>query len=134
MSLAGRHELAEGCCRHGIAVSQRLGLDVTGQAYLLGMLGDSYNGRGRHQEAIEVLSRALAVFEQHGDRRGQALCLLKVGQAHVALGQTKRAALFLQECLPIFQELGLPTYGDLIVHTLDACPAAGRASAAGMRS
>jgi tetratricopeptide (TPR) repeat protein len=134
MSLVGRHQLAEGCCRRGIEVSQRLGTYVTGQAYLLGMLGDSYNDRGRHKEAIDVLFRAMTVFEQYGDRRGEALCLLKLGQAHVALGDAQRAVPFLQRCFPIFQELGLPRYEELTVHSLDECRAAGRACSAEMRS
>jgi tetratricopeptide (TPR) repeat protein/DNA polymerase III delta prime subunit len=119
--LAGRYELAERCCREGIEVSQRLGQFVTGQAFLLGMLGDSYTGQRRYTEGIEALSSALAAFEEHGDRRGQALCLLKIGRAYLALGQTEPAGEYLQRAFPIFQELGLTAHEDMTIRALDEC-------------
>ena len=119
--LAGRYELAERCCREGIEVSQRLGLFVTGQAFLLGMLGDSYTGQRRYQEGIEALSSALAAFEEHGDRRGQALCLLKIGRAYLALGQTGPAREYLQRAFPIFGELGLTAHEDIAIRALNEC-------------
>lgn len=119
--LAGRYELAERCCREGIEVSQRLGLFVTGQAFLLGMLGDSYTGQRRYQEGIEALSSALAAFEEHGDRRGQALCLLKIGRAYLALGQTGPAGEYLQRAFPIFAELGLTAHEDMAIRALNEC-------------
>jgi tetratricopeptide (TPR) repeat protein len=117
----GRHESAERCCREGIEVSQRLGLFVTGQAYLLGMLGDSYVGRGRHREAVEAFSQAMAEFEENGDLRGQALCLLKLGRAHTRLGQLNAASEHLQRCFSMFQELGLPAYQDAAIRALNEC-------------
>ena len=119
--LAGRYEQAERCCREGIEVSERLGLFVTGQAFLLGMLGDSYTGQRRYAEGIEALSSALAAFEEHGDRRGQALCLLKIGRAYLALGQTEPAREHLQRAFPIFGELGLTAHEDMTVRALSEC-------------
>jgi transcriptional regulator with XRE-family HTH domain/tetratricopeptide (TPR) repeat protein len=121
LCLAGRHQLAEGWCREGIEVSRRIGSYVIGQAFLLGMLGDAFAGQGRYQEAVDVLSAAMAVFEQHGDRRSEALCLLKQGQAYLALGRKQQAADFLQRCFPIFRELGLPAYEDTTIRALDEC-------------
>jgi len=117
----GRHDSAERCCRDGIEVSRRLGLCVTGQAYLLGMLGDSFVGRGRYQEAVEAFSQAMTEFEENGDLRGQALCLLKLGRAHIALGQPAQASEYLHQCFPMFGELGLPAYEDAAVRALDEC-------------
>jgi tetratricopeptide (TPR) repeat protein len=117
----GRHESAERCCEQGIEVSQRLGVFVTGQAFLLGMLGDSYAGQGRHQESVESFSLAMAEFKENGDLRGQALCLLKLGRAYTALGDWQRATEALQQCFPMFSELGLPSYEDEAIKALDEC-------------
>jgi tetratricopeptide (TPR) repeat protein len=119
--VAGRHELAERYCRMGIDANQRLGLYLSGQGYLLGMLGDSYTGRGRYREGVDAFSRAMALFEEYQDRRGQALCLLKLGQAHIALGEPQRATEVLQRCFPMFGELGLPVYEDMVIKALDQC-------------
>lgn len=117
----GKHESAERCCRQGIEVSQRLSLYVTGQAYLMGMLGDSYAGQGRYQEGVEAFTQAMAECEESGDLHGQALCLLKLGQAHIALGQLTQAGEYLQRCFPMFGELGLPAYEDAAVRALSEC-------------
>jgi tetratricopeptide (TPR) repeat protein len=119
--LAQSHELAEGYCRQGIDLSRRLGVYASSEAYLLGMLGDSYTGRGRYQEGIETFSRAMELFQIHGYRRGEALCLLKQGQAYLALGREQQAARFLQRCFPIFQELGMPAYEDAAIRALEEC-------------
>jgi tetratricopeptide (TPR) repeat protein len=121
LSLTQRYRIAESRCREGIEVSRRLGLLVTGEAYLLGMLGDSYAGQGRYQESIDVLSKSMVLFQRYGDRHGQAFCLLKLGQAWLALGESERADAFLRECLPIFQELRLPAYEEATVRLLQEC-------------
>lgn len=121
MNLAGRYGLAADVCQRGIKASRRLSLYVTGEAFMLGMLGDAHAGQGRYEESTEALTRALAIFEQYGDRRGQALCLLKLGQAHIALGELHEAADVLQQCFPMFGELGLPAYEDAAIKALDEC-------------
>jgi DNA-binding SARP family transcriptional activator/tetratricopeptide (TPR) repeat protein len=106
--VAGRHDVAADYCQRGMQLSDRLGLYVTGEAYFLGLLSDTYYGRGRYQEAIDALSQALPVFEQHGDRRSRALCLLKLGYAHRAVGRHEQAISYVEESLPILHELRLP--------------------------
>jgi len=118
---AGRHDYAERCCQQGTEVSDRLGLFVTGQAYLLGLLGDSYMGQGRYREAAEAFAQAMVGFTDNGELKGQALCLLKLGQAHIALGEPQRAAEILQQCFPMFSKLGLPAYEDAVLKALDQC-------------
>jgi tetratricopeptide (TPR) repeat protein len=118
---AGRHESAEGCCQLGLEVSKRMGSLGTGQAYLLGLLGDSYAGQGRYRESAESLASAMTEFEANGDLRGQALCLLKLGQAYIALGERQHAVGALQRCFPMFGELGLPGYEDATIRALDEC-------------
>jgi tetratricopeptide (TPR) repeat protein len=118
---AGRHESAERCCQEGIEVSNRLGLFISGQAYLLGLLGDSYMGQGRYREGAKAFAQSMVEFKESGDIRGQALCLLKLGQSHIALGEPQRAAEVLQQCFPMFSELGLPAYQDAVINALDQC-------------
>jgi tetratricopeptide (TPR) repeat protein len=127
----GRHESAEGCCQRGIEVSKRLGLMSTGQAYLQGLLGDSYAGQGRYRESVDCFARAMAEFKENGDLRGQALCLLKLGRAYIALEEWQHATHALQRCFPMFGELGLPAYEDAVVSALDECRPAPEVTLAG---
>jgi tetratricopeptide (TPR) repeat protein len=128
---AGRHETAETCCQQGIEVSNRLGLFATGQAYLVGLLGDAYMGQGRYREGVKAFAQAMVEFKETGDLRGQALCLLKLGQAHIALGEQQRAAEVLQQCFPMFIELGLPAYEDAVIKALEQCRPAPEVTPAG---
>jgi hypothetical protein len=89
-------------------VCKRFDPYVTGEAFLLGMLGDAYIGQGRYLGGVDVLGTAMAVFEDRGDRWGAALCLLKQGRAYLALGRVGEAKALLERCLPIFRELDLP--------------------------
>jgi tetratricopeptide (TPR) repeat protein len=131
---AGRHDSAEHCCERGIEVSNRLGLFATGQAYLLGLLGDAYMGQGRYAEGAESYALAMAEFKESGERRGQALCLLKLGKAHLALGDPGRATDILKQCFPMFGELGLPAYEDAAIKALDECRAATELSLTAVQS
>jgi tetratricopeptide (TPR) repeat protein len=74
-----------------------------------------------HHAAIETLQTAMAAFAQHADRRGQALCLLKTGEAYLGLGETRLGVISLEESLPIFRELGLPEYAAHAAEALEAC-------------
>ena len=95
-----------------------------GQAYFLDLLGDAYNALGRCDEAIAVLSEAAGEFSQHDARLARAVCLFKIAQSHLALGQGESAIGYLQECLPVFRELGEPVHEEQAVRALDACRAA----------
>jgi tetratricopeptide (TPR) repeat protein len=120
-SLAERFECSEHWCHQGIEVSRRLGLFVSGRAYMLGMLGDARAGQGRYAEALEAYCQAMTVFKENGELRGQAVCLLKLGRAHIALGQPRQATEFLQQCFPMFGELGLPAHEDETIKALEEC-------------
>jgi tetratricopeptide (TPR) repeat protein len=97
---------------------------VLGQAYFLDLLGDAYNGLGRHDEAIAALSEAAGAFRQHGAQRAHAECLFKIAQSHLALGQSEHAIRYLDECLPAFRELRQPAHEEQALRALDACRAA----------
>jgi tetratricopeptide (TPR) repeat protein len=95
-----------------------------GEAYFLDLLGDAYNGLGRYDEAIVALSGAAAAFKQHGTWCAHAVCLFKIAQSHLAMAQSEQAIRYLEECLPIFQELHLPGHEEQALRALDGCRAA----------
>jgi transcriptional regulator with XRE-family HTH domain/tetratricopeptide (TPR) repeat protein len=119
--LADRNEFAEDCCRQGMELTDELTIFVTARAYLLGLWGDSCLNGGRYRAAIATLRTAMSAFVQHGGRRGQALCLLRIGEAYLRLGDPGLAVISLGQSLPIFRELGLPEYEAHAVEALEAC-------------
>ena len=96
---------------------------VLGQAYFLDLLGDAYNGLGRYDEAIVVLSEAAGAFQRHDARCAHAVCLFKIAQSHLAMGRGDLAIGYLEECLPMFRELHLPDHERQAVRTLNDCRA-----------
>jgi len=74
-------------------------------AYFLDLLGDSHNGLGRHEAAID------------------ALCLFKVADSHLSLGEPWHALGYLQACLPLLHELGLTRHETLARQQLAHCQA-----------
>lgn len=96
---------------------------VLGQAYFLDLLGDAYNGLGRYDEAIVVLSEAAEAFRQHDARCARAVCLFKIAQSHLAMGRGEPAIGYLEECLPVFRDLGLPDHERQAVRILNDCRA-----------
>jgi DNA-binding SARP family transcriptional activator len=94
---------------------------ATGRAHFLSLLGNAFNGLGRHDEAIRRLSDAADIFLAHDDRRAEARCMVSLAQAHRALGDYQQAALFLRQSLPVFRELLLPTYERQALQELELC-------------
>ena len=92
-----------------------------GEAYFLDLLGDAYNGLGRYNEAIVALSGAATAFRQHGAQCAHAVCLFKIAQSHLAMANNEQAIMYLEQCLPIFQELHLPGHEAQALRALDAC-------------
>ncbi len=116
----GRYADAINLCQQGLAQDERLGY-TDGHAYWLGVLADAYHRLGRDQEAADTLRRALSVFRRNFTRRHQALCLLKLGYAHQAMGDFAAAIRYLKESLPIFSELQLPHYQQRAHQALKLC-------------
>jgi DNA-binding SARP family transcriptional activator/tetratricopeptide (TPR) repeat protein len=108
-TFTGRHPAAERIARQGIELAQERNY-VADHAYFLGTLGDACHGLGRYQDAIDAFSRALPTFRQHGLRRHEALCLLKMAESHLALGNDRQARTCLEQCQPMFTELQMPAY------------------------
>jgi DNA-binding SARP family transcriptional activator/tetratricopeptide (TPR) repeat protein len=100
-------------------VQARASIDVAtraahpwGVADSTGLLTDAYQALGRYRDAIDTLSTLLPVFDRFHGRYGRGRCLLRLGQAHQALGNAPQSARYLSESLTIFSELGLESWLD----------------------
>ena len=93
------------------------------KAYFLDLLGDSHNGLGRHEAAIEAYREAAEGFRSQGAQCSYALCLFKVADSHLSLGEPWHALGYLQACLPLLHELGLTRHEALAREQLAHCQA-----------
>ena len=93
------------------------------KAYFLDLLGDSHNGLGRHEAAIEAYRQAAEGFRSEGAQCSYALCLFKVADSHLSLGEPWHALGYLQACLPLLRELGLTRHETLARQQLARCQA-----------
>jgi tetratricopeptide (TPR) repeat protein len=99
------------------------GRQLHDRAYFLDLLGDSHNGLGRHEAAIEAYRQAAERFQSDGARCSYALCLFKIADNHLSLGEPWHALGYLEACLPLLRELGLTRHETLARQQLDACQA-----------
>ena len=83
------------------------------RAYFLDLLGDSHNGLGRHEAAIEAYRQAAERFRSQGAQCSYALCLFKIADSHLSLGEPWHALGYLEACLPLLCELGLTRHETL---------------------
>ena len=97
------------------------GRQLHDQAYFLDLLGDSHNGLGRHEAAIEAYRQAAEAFKSQDGRCSYALCLFKVAGSHLSLGEPWHALGYLQACLPLLHELGLTRHETLAREQLAQC-------------
>ena len=93
------------------------------KAYFLDLLGDSHNGLGRYEAAIEAYRQAAEGFRSQGAECSYALCLFKVADSHLSLGEPWHALGYLQACLPLLHELGLTRHETLALEQLANCQA-----------
>ncbi len=91
------------------------------KAYFFDLLGDSHNGLGHPEAAIEAYQRAAPGFKARGASCSYALCLLKIAKSHLALEQPWHAVGYLEACLPLLRDLGLARHANLAQQELDAC-------------
>lgn len=91
------------------------------KAYFLNLLGDSHTGLGRHEAAIEAYRQAAEAFKSQGAHCSHALCLWKVAESHLALGEPWHALGYLEASLPLLQELGLTRHAALALEQLAQC-------------
>jgi tetratricopeptide (TPR) repeat protein len=93
------------------------------KAYFLDLLGDSHNGLGRFDAAIEAYQQAAQAFKAQAAPCSYALCLLKIARNHISLDEPWHAVGYLEACLPLLRDLGLTRYQILAQRQLDACQA-----------
>ncbi len=99
------------------------GRQLFAAAYFLDSLGDSHQGLGQHEAAIEAHRQAAEGFRAQGAQCSYALCLFKVAISHLALGEPWHAVGYLEACLPLLRDLGLTRHEGLARDELDACHA-----------
>ena len=93
------------------------------QAYFLNLLGDSHHGLGHPEAAIEAYQQAAEGFRAQGAQCSYALCLFKIADGHMTLGEPWHALGYLEACLPLLHDLGLTRHEVLAQQQLDACQA-----------
>jgi len=93
------------------------------KAYFLDLLGDSHNGLGDPEAAIEAYRQAAEAFRAQGAQCSYALCLFKIADGHLSLGEPWHALGYLEACLPLLHDLGLTRHEALARDQLDACQA-----------
>jgi len=93
------------------------------KAYFFDLLGDGHNGLGRHEAAIEAYRQAAEGFRSQGAACSYALCLFKVADSHLSLGEPWHAFGYLEACLPLLHELGLTRHETLARQQLAHCQA-----------
>src|SRR5216684_71506 len=76
--------MQEGFWGFGVGTAGR---QLHDQAYFLDLLGDSHNGLGRYKEAIEAYRQAAPGFRAEGAQCSYALCLFKIADSYLSLGE-----------------------------------------------
>jgi tetratricopeptide (TPR) repeat protein len=92
-------------------------------AHFLDLLGDSHQGLGHQEAAIEAYRQAAEGFRVQGAQCSYALCLFKVAASHLSLGEPWHAVGYLEACLPLLRDLGLKRHEELARQQLDVCHA-----------
>ena len=98
-----------------------VGRQLHDKTYFLDLLGDSHNGLGHPEAAIEAYRQAAEGFRAQGAQCSYALCLFKIADSHLALGEPWHAVGYLEACLPLLRDLGMTRHETLAQEQLDAC-------------
>ena len=101
----------------------KAGRQLHDKAYFLDLLGDSHSGLGHPEAAIEAYRQAAEAFRAQGAQCSYALCLFKIADSHMSLGEPWHAVGYLEACLPLLRDLGMTRYETLTQDQLDACRA-----------
>ncbi len=80
----------------------------TEHAYLHSGFGQVFTHQGRLQLAIEHNQKALELYREAGDLRGEARAIADIGSAHSALGDYPAAVSHLERGIALAQEVGKP--------------------------
>jgi tetratricopeptide (TPR) repeat protein len=93
------------------------------RAHHFDLLGDSHNGLGRHEAAIEAYQQAAQGFREQGAQCSYALCLLKIADSYLSLAEPWHAVGYLEACQPLLHDLGLMRHEALALDQLARCRA-----------
>lgn len=115
---AGQYRRAADVCMRQIALSRELG-ESRREALARAVLGDAYQGLGLMHEAIDSWLAATPVFRDHHAHRYLALCLLRLGNTYLEVGNVRDAVACLEESLSIFEQLRLPSFAKRSQDTLE---------------
>jgi tetratricopeptide (TPR) repeat protein len=75
-------------------------------AHDLRKIGDVYYLLSQSGKAVEYYQKALPLYQQIGDKDGQAMTLSSMGDAYSYLSQSRRGIRFYRQALPLFQQAG----------------------------
>lgn len=88
-----------------VSVGQALTLKRI-EAQLENNFGEVEYGRGNLKQSLDFFSRALALWEEVGDRQGMALAHLNAVYSHVDSGSVNEAASEIEQALRLWREVG----------------------------
>jgi predicted negative regulator of RcsB-dependent stress response len=91
-------------CGKAVPLHQESG-DRSGEANTWDSLGDIYQRRGDHQQALMCYRHTLEICKAIGDRHFTAISLTNIGDAALACGDRETARQSWQQALEIFNEL-----------------------------
>ena len=100
-----------------------VGRQLHDKAYFLDLLGDGHLGLGHPEAAIEAYRQAAEGFRSAEAHCSYALCLFKIAESHLSLGEPWHALGYLEACLPLLDELGLTRHQTLARQRLARCQA-----------
>jgi tetratricopeptide (TPR) repeat protein len=72
----------------------------------LSQIGITHYRSANILEALNVFEKALELYRQAGDEKGQATAISEIAMCHSAVGEKHRALDYLDKALPIWREIG----------------------------
>ena len=112
----GDHEQALADLERALAIRRALG--DRRRAETLTAIGKVHRTRGDLRAALRCHAEALALAEEAGDRRLEAMILNSQGVALIELGQAEEALSCYRRALPIFEQLGDRRHQAILRHNL----------------
>ncbi|MBK9249547.1 MAG: tetratricopeptide repeat protein [Ignavibacteria bacterium] len=121
---------------HTALTHARAALDFAEEKYLpdetnakaLGTIGIVYQYLSEYPQALTYYQKALAIYEEIGNKKGTGGTMVNIGIVYGALGQNAIALEYYEKALPIFDEIGeklfkanaLTSIGDVYQNLLDS--------------
>ncbi|CAM2814773.1 BTAD domain-containing putative transcriptional regulator [Saccharomonospora xinjiangensis] len=118
----GELDAADDVCRRALTLLDELDQPV-GHAYVRLSHSRIVEYRGGHREAIGLIEKALRVFTEFADRRGEVEARHRLAVNLLALGQTDQAAELAGSALALARELGMHRKTEELDRTLAAARA-----------